>query len=89
MGTVVTFDLDEAAVGELASGHIDASVCQNPYEMVYLDTLHNFRWVVVPKEHPSLTRTYQTQGLHPYDLTLLGVYDDSRARVRQGDALWS
>ncbi len=31
--TVVTFDLDEAAVGELASGHIDASVCQNPYEM--------------------------------------------------------
>lgn len=31
--TVVTFDLDEAAVGELANGHIDASVCQNPYEM--------------------------------------------------------
>ena len=65
------------------------SIGQNPLEMVYLDTLHNFRWVVVPKEHPSLTRTYQTQGLHPYDLTLMGVYDDSRARVRQGDALWS
>ncbi len=31
--TVVTFDLDEAAVVELANGHIDASVCQNPYEM--------------------------------------------------------
>ncbi|MDB5349601.1 MAG: ABC-type sugar transport system, periplasmic component [Planctomycetota bacterium] len=31
--TVVTFDLDEAAVGELEKGHIDASVCQNPYEM--------------------------------------------------------
>ena len=31
--TVVTFDLDEAAVGELEQGHIDASVCQNPYEM--------------------------------------------------------
>lgn len=30
---VVTFDLDEAAVGELAAGHIDATVCQNPYEM--------------------------------------------------------
>ena len=34
--TVVTFDLDEAAVGELAKGHIDASVCQNPYEMGFL-----------------------------------------------------
>ncbi len=31
--TIVTFDLDEAAVGELEKGHIDASVCQNPYEM--------------------------------------------------------
>ncbi len=31
--SVVTFDLDEAAVGELEKGHIDASVCQNPYEM--------------------------------------------------------
>ena len=31
--TVVTFDLDEATVGELEKGHIDASVCQNPYDM--------------------------------------------------------
>ena len=31
--TVVTFDLDEAAVEHLEKGHIDASVCQNPYEM--------------------------------------------------------
>ncbi len=31
--TVVTFDLDEASVGELVAGHIDVSVCQNPYEM--------------------------------------------------------
>jgi ribose transport system substrate-binding protein len=31
--TVVTFDLDEASVGELAAGHIDVSVCQNPYDM--------------------------------------------------------
>lgn len=33
--TVVTFDLDEQAVGHVERGHIDASVCQNPYEMGY------------------------------------------------------
>ncbi len=32
---VVTFDLDEAAVDQIAAGNIDASVCQNPYEMGY------------------------------------------------------
>lgn len=32
---VVTFDLDEQAVGHIEQGHIDASVCQNPYEMGY------------------------------------------------------
>jgi ribose transport system substrate-binding protein len=31
--TVVTFDLDEAAVDEIAKSNIDATVCQNPYEM--------------------------------------------------------
>ncbi len=31
--TVVTFDLDEAAVEHIEKGRIDASVCQNPYEM--------------------------------------------------------
>ena len=31
--SVVTFDLDELAVGHLERGTIDASVCQNPYEM--------------------------------------------------------
>lgn len=31
--SVVTFDLDEAAVDHLAKGRIDVSVCQNPYEM--------------------------------------------------------
>jgi ribose transport system substrate-binding protein len=33
--TVVTFDLDEGAVIDIADGMIDASVCQNPYEMGY------------------------------------------------------
>ncbi len=33
--TVVTFDLDEKAVADIAEGFIDASVCQNPYEMGY------------------------------------------------------
>lgn len=33
--TVVTFDLDEQAVPHLEKGQIDASVCQNPYEMGY------------------------------------------------------
>lgn len=33
---VVTFDLDEATVGELEKGHIDVSVCQNPYDMGFL-----------------------------------------------------
>jgi ribose transport system substrate-binding protein len=34
--TVVTFDLDELAVGMVEEGKIDATVCQNPYEMGYL-----------------------------------------------------
>jgi ribose transport system substrate-binding protein len=34
--TVVTFDIDELAVDDLAKGKIDATVCQNPYEMGYL-----------------------------------------------------
>jgi ribose transport system substrate-binding protein len=34
--TVVTFDLDELAVGMLEEAKIDATVCQNPYEMGYL-----------------------------------------------------
>jgi ribose transport system substrate-binding protein len=34
--TIVTFDLDEAAVKDLAGGAIDATVCQNPYEMGFL-----------------------------------------------------
>ena len=33
--TVVTFDLDELAVGHLENGNIDVSVCQNPYEIGY------------------------------------------------------
>ena len=33
--TVVTFDLDEQAVEHIEKGRIDASVCQNPYEMGY------------------------------------------------------
>jgi ribose transport system substrate-binding protein len=33
--SVVTFDLDEQAVEQLEQGLIDASVCQNPYEMGY------------------------------------------------------
>jgi ribose transport system substrate-binding protein len=34
--TIVTFDLDELAVGMLEQAQIDATVCQNPYEMGYL-----------------------------------------------------
>lgn len=33
--TIVTFDLDQRSVGYLEQGFIDASVCQNPYEMGY------------------------------------------------------
>ena len=33
--TIVTFDLDELAVQDVAGGVIDATVCQNPYEMGY------------------------------------------------------
>ena len=34
--TVLTFDLDQLAVDDLAKGSIDATVCQNPYQMGYL-----------------------------------------------------
>ena len=33
--TVVTFDLDELAGDDVAAGKIDATVCQNPYDMGY------------------------------------------------------
>ncbi len=33
--SVVTFDLDEMAVSQIEKGLIDASICQNPYEMGY------------------------------------------------------
>jgi ribose transport system substrate-binding protein len=33
--TIVTFDLDELAIQDVARGTIDATVCQNPYEMGY------------------------------------------------------
>jgi ribose transport system substrate-binding protein len=33
--TIVTFDLDELAGHDVAEGKIDATVCQNPYEMGY------------------------------------------------------
>jgi ribose transport system substrate-binding protein len=34
--TIVTFDLDEAAIDDLAKGAIDVTVCQNPYQIGYL-----------------------------------------------------
>jgi ribose transport system substrate-binding protein len=34
--TIVTFDLDELAGDDVAKGAIDATVCQNPYQMGYL-----------------------------------------------------
>ncbi len=33
--TIVTFDLDELAVQDVVDGKIDATICQNPYEMGY------------------------------------------------------
>jgi ribose transport system substrate-binding protein len=33
--TIVTFDLDELAGQDVAEGKIDATICQNPYEMGY------------------------------------------------------
>jgi len=33
---IVTFDLDELAADDLTKGEIDATVCQNPYQMGYL-----------------------------------------------------
>jgi ribose transport system substrate-binding protein len=34
--TIVTFDLDELAVDDIAKSSIDVTVCQNPYQMGYL-----------------------------------------------------
>ena len=55
-------------------------------EMVWLDPLHNFRWVVSPK-YPTLRRATEAQGTYPYTLELIGVYDDSRKRGRTN--VWS
>jgi ribose transport system substrate-binding protein len=34
--SIITFDLDEQAIDHIENGRIDASVCQNPYDIGYL-----------------------------------------------------
>lgn len=51
-----------------------------PYELVWYDSLHAMKWVVVPTRLPTLERTVSTQGMMPYTLELVGVYDDARAK---------
>jgi|GEM_PF-6650331 len=60
-----------------------------PLELVLVYPLHGIRWVVVPKELPDLNRTAERQGVWPYELELIGVYDDARPRLKDGDDLWS
>lgn len=60
-----------------------------PLELVLLDVLHDIRWVVMPEGMPDLERTRDMNGVWPYRLRLIGVYDDARPRVKQGDPLWS
>lgn len=60
-----------------------------PLELVLLDVLHDIRWVVMPEAMPELERTRDQNGVWPYRLRLIGVYDDSRPRVKKGDSLWN
>lgn len=57
---------------------------QLPLEMVLFDTLHTLRWVVSPVAAPSLEHTADHQGVTPYVLELIGVYDDTRPREAPG-----
>lgn len=51
-------------------------------ELVWHDPLHGFddspglRWVVTPAALPSLKRRAENQGVMPYRMELIGVYDD-------------
>ena len=64
---------------------------KRPMEMLLHDTLHRLRWVVAPLGAPSLEHTADAQGVTPYQLELVGVYDDTRPVGRRGGglpALW-
>lgn len=53
-----------------------------PYELVWYDSLHSLKWVVVPSGPPTLERSVGTQGTMPYTLEFVGVYNDARRRDR-------
>lgn len=53
-----------------------------PYELVWYDSLHSLKWVVVPTGVPTLERSVGTQGMMPYTLEFIGVYDDTRRNDR-------
>ncbi len=60
-----------------------------PLEMVLLYPLEGLRWVVVPKDLPTLRRRWEEQGKWPYTLSLIGVYDDARPRAKTPDDPWA
>lgn len=60
---------------------------QRPLEMVFYDTLHSLRWVVAPTAAPTLDHTVSKQGVTPYTLELIGVYDDARPKAAQKSGL--
>lgn len=47
-------------------------------EMVWYDALHGNKWVVKPTGAPSLDRSVASQASMPYQLDLIGVYDDTK-----------
>ncbi len=59
-----------------------------PMEMVLHYPLEGLRWVVVPKDLPTLRRRWEEQGKWPYSLSLIGVYDDGRPQPKRPDDPW-
>lgn len=61
---------------------------KRPLELVLHYPLEGLRWVVEPKDMPSLRRRWEEQGKWPYSLVLIGVYDDARPRAKKPEDPW-
>lgn len=87
--TVVTFDLDEAARGHIKSRNIDATVCQNPYEMGYLGV--RLLKALVEKDEATVAEVLPDGPVRETGVRVVVPSDDSPVlkNAEQGDDVWT
>ncbi len=83
--TVVTFDLDQAAVTHLEEGNIDVSVCQNPYEMGYQGV--RLLKAMLEKDEKTIEEILPNGKTREIDVRVIVPDADSPVmKLREGDA---